>query len=76
MNRSILLLFSFFLLLNCGDKKRYHNDLTPFQKVEKEMARRSLEGLNSNLVQNILGSLSLIFLVLLTLIMIIDMLEK
>jgi len=32
MNRSILLLFSFFLLLNCGDKKRYHNDLTPFQK--------------------------------------------
>ncbi len=32
MNRSILLLFSFFLLLNCGDKKRYYNDLTPFQK--------------------------------------------
>ena len=32
MNRSILLLFSFFLLSNCGDKKRYYNDLTPFQK--------------------------------------------
>ncbi len=36
MNRSILLLFSFFLLLNCGNKKRYNNDLTPFQKEMNE----------------------------------------
>ncbi len=36
MNRPILLLFSFFLLLNCGDKKRYHNNLTPFQKEMNE----------------------------------------
>ena len=32
MNRSILLLFSFFLLLNCDNRKRYNSDLTPFQK--------------------------------------------
>ena len=32
MNRSILLLFSFLLILNCENKKRYDKSFTPFQK--------------------------------------------
>ena len=32
MNRIGILLFSLFLLLNCDNRKRYNNDLTPFQR--------------------------------------------
>ena len=32
MNRFSILLFSLFLLLNCDNRKRYNNDLTPFQR--------------------------------------------
>ena len=32
MNRICILLFSLFLLLNCDNRKRYNNDLTPFQR--------------------------------------------
>ena len=32
MNRIAILLFSLFLLLNCDNRKRYNNDLTPFQR--------------------------------------------
>ena len=32
MNRIGILFFSLFLLLNCDNRKRYNNDLTPFQR--------------------------------------------
>ena len=32
MNRICILFFSLFLLLNCDNRKRYNNDLTPFQR--------------------------------------------
>ena len=32
MNRICILLFTLFLLLNCDNRKRYNNDLTPFQR--------------------------------------------
>ena len=32
MNRIGILLFTLFLLLNCDNRKRYNNDLTPFQR--------------------------------------------
>ena len=32
MNKIYLLVFSLFLLLNCDNRKRYNNDLTPFQR--------------------------------------------
>ena len=36
MNRICILLFSLFLLLNCDNRKRYNNDLTPFQREIKD----------------------------------------
>lgn len=36
MNRSLLVLFSLLLILNCESKKRYDKNLTPFQKEINE----------------------------------------
>ena len=36
MNKSFLLLFSLFLILNCENKKRYDKNFTPFQKEMNE----------------------------------------
>ena len=36
MNRSLLVLFSLLLILNCESKKRYDKNLTPFQKEMNE----------------------------------------
>ena len=36
MNRSLLVLFSLLLILNCENKKRYDKSLTPFQKEMNE----------------------------------------
>ena len=36
MNRILLVLFSFFLILNCENKKRYDKNFTPFQKEMNE----------------------------------------
>ena len=36
MNKFLLVLFSFFLILNCENKKRYDKNFTPFQKEMNE----------------------------------------
>jgi len=36
MNKSLLILFSLLLILNCESKKRYDKNLTPFQKEMNE----------------------------------------
>ena len=56
MNRSILLLFSFFLLLNCENKKRYDKSFTPFQKEMNEFFKdASISPLKEKDLKNLKG---------------------